>query len=84
MTAYSKWVNETLLCKMRQCGIDGQMLEWISLWFTNRKQHVIVDGTESKWVQVKSGLPRALLVFPYYKQYWYWGFLYIKLICDPV
>ena len=36
------------ICKLRQCGIDGQMLEWISRWLTNRKQRVIVDGAESK------------------------------------
>ena len=55
--------HQRLLCKLRQCGIDDQMLEWISLWLINRKC-VIVDGAESKWVRVKSGMPQGTVLGP--------------------
>jgi len=56
--------HQRLLCKLRQCGIDGQMLEWISLWLTNRKQRVVVDGAESKWVRAKSGVLQGTVLGP--------------------
>jgi len=40
------------------------MLVWISLWLTNRKQRVIVDGAESKWVRFKSGVPQGTVLGP--------------------
>jgi len=55
---------QRLLCNLRKCGIDGQTLEWISLWLTNRKQRVIVDGAESKWVRFKSGMPQSTVLGP--------------------
>ena len=62
--AFDTVPHQRLLCKLKQCGINGQMLEWISLWLTNRKQRVIVDGAESKWVRVKSGVPQGTVLGP--------------------
>ena len=62
--AFDTFPHQRLLCKLRQCGIDGQRLEWISLWLTNRKQRIIVDGAESKWVCVKSGVPQGTVLGP--------------------
>jgi len=49
---------------MKRYGIGGQLLDWISLWVTYRKQRVIVDGTTFKWVQVKSGVPQGAVLGP--------------------
>ena len=49
--------HQRLLYKLKKYGIDGQILDWISLWLTNRMQRITVDGTASKWVQAKSGVP---------------------------
>ena len=40
------------------------MLEWISLWLTNRLQRVTVDDTASKWVRVKPGVPQGTVLGP--------------------
>jgi len=32
--AFDSVPHQRLLCKLKQCGINGQMLEWISLWLT--------------------------------------------------
>jgi len=40
------------------------MIRWISIWLTNRKQRVIVDGAESKWVRVKAGVPQGTVLGP--------------------
>ena len=56
--------HQRLLYKLKKYGIDGQILDWILLWLTNRMQRVTVDGAASKWVRVKSGVPQGTVLGP--------------------
>ena len=62
--AFDTVPHQRLLCKLKKYGIGGQVLEWISLWLTNRLQRVTVDGAASKWVRVKSGVPQGTVLGP--------------------
>ena len=48
-----------LLIKLKAHGIDGDILEWIRRWLTDRKQRVILNGGTSDWLPVLSGVPQG-------------------------
>ena len=46
-----------LLCKLDAYGISGNLLKWIKLFLTCRKQCVDINGQYSSWSSVRSGVP---------------------------
>ena len=49
---------DLLLHKLYCCfGIHGNELKWFGSYLDNRFQRVIMNGVESAWVQVTSGVP---------------------------
>ena len=53
-----------LTVKLRNIGIGGELLEWISAWLTDRKQRVAINGYCSHWTTVGSGIPRGSVLRP--------------------
>ena len=45
--AFDKVAHEKLLLKLHQYGIRGDTLNWIKDFLDNRKQTVVIDGTNS-------------------------------------
>jgi hypothetical protein len=39
-------------------GIPGNILEWIKNFLLERKQKVVLNGSNSKWTDVTSGIPQ--------------------------
>ena len=46
-------------CKSATHGIDGNIRKWIEKWLSGREQRVVINGAESKWIRVPSGVPQG-------------------------
>ena len=62
--AFDTVPHARLINKLYAYGIRGNLLTWIRNCLTNRKQKVIVQGEESQWADVASGIPQGSVLGP--------------------
>ena len=57
--AFDKVPHRRLIYKLSTYGIHGKVLHWIENFLNNRQQRVCVNGYESNWQEVSSGIPQG-------------------------
>ena len=50
--------HQRLLLKLISHGITGGVVSWIDSWLRDRQQRVVLNGVESEWCDVYSGVPQ--------------------------
>ena len=62
--AFDKFCHSPLTHKLHHYGIQGNVNRWTKNWLANRKQSVVVEGEQSQFVSVESGVPQGSVLEP--------------------
>ena len=62
--AFDKVWHKGLLFKLRQNGIKGNLLAWISNYLSSRKQSVQINSASSSLLSVSAGVPQGSVLGP--------------------
>ena len=62
--AFDRVWHKGLLCKLRAAGISGNLLSWFESYLSERRQRVILPGTQSDWNYIHAGVPQGSILGP--------------------
>ena len=53
------------MSKLNSIGINTETLHWLKAFLSDRVQQVCINGANSTWKAVISGIPQGILFVPY-------------------
>ena len=62
--AFDKVPHQRLLTKLHHYGIQDKIHESLNIWLTKRVQRVVINGYESDFAKVQSGIPQGTVLGP--------------------
>ena len=62
--AIDKVWHEGLIFKLEQNNNEGKLLDFVENHLSNRKQRVVLNGMESKWDEIRAGVPQGSVLGP--------------------
>ena len=54
--------HNTLVMKLRKCGIDEWTVKWTENWLTDRALRVVINGADSGYRPVSSSFPQGTVL----------------------
>ena len=54
--AFDRVLHAGLNYKLKTLGVSGKLLMLLKSFLSNRKQRVIINGQNSDWIDIKTGL----------------------------
>ena len=62
--AFDTVSHSILTAKLRKCDLNNWVVRWTVNWLKERSQRVAVNGTESRWGLISSGVPQGPVLGP--------------------